>query len=368
MDDLPPRSKGMRFFVLDCHSSATNDIKSILEILGHEVVYWPISVYFQKIFGHDKRQPEIINASTWLDLNKEMCDQFSEKYESYLSQFDGFIVSAFSSFALLFERFDKPIIVVNAVRYEIPFTDKPASWDLLNQFLVDGVKRHKIFLVSNNKGDAIYLKKATGLDSELIPSLGLYTNAKYSGKNNAYVFHNPKKNPFIETFKSYLRLDSLIHSPPENYLWQTLYDYKGIIHIPYQVSIMSLFEQYSANVPLFFPSKECLIALQSLAPANVLNEISFFWLLKKIPPSQTPGDLNNLSDPNVVKFWIDSADYYDKENMPYIQYFDSPQHLKFLLLNTDTQEISRKMQADNLKKKEWVLKKWEEVLDRVSQT
>ncbi|MCJ7767674.1 hypothetical protein MUP79_04735, partial [Candidatus Bathyarchaeota archaeon] len=35
-------------------------------------------------------------------------------------------------------------------------------------------------------------------------------------------------------------------------------DDKGIIHMPYECSTMSIFEQYSANVPLFFPSKSFL--------------------------------------------------------------------------------------------------------------
>lgn len=360
--------KPLRFFVLDYHSSATADIINIFEELGHEVVCWTISPYSQRIFGRDNDLVEIINLDNWQSINKEMCDQFSTKYEDFLNQFDGFLVTAFSSYSLLYEKFEKPIIIVNAARYEIPFTDKPYLWDRLNTFLIDGVSRNKIFLVANNKGDVAYLKKYTGLDSDYIPSLCDYTKAEYSGKNKAFVLHNPRENAFIRNVEDELSRLGLVQSHPKNFKsWQTLYDYQGIIHIPYQISIMSLFEQYTANVPLFFPSKTFLFHLQKQKPNDVLSEVSFFSLFNSIPPPKTPGDLNNMSDPNVVKFWIDSADYYDEDNMPYIQYFNSFDHLKKLLRNTDTQLISRKMKEHNLKRKEMVLNKWRGVLDKVSQ-
>ena len=43
------------------------------------------------------------------------------------------------------------------------------------------------------------------------------------------------------------------------YKWQEVADYKGVIHIPYNASTMSLFEQYASNIPLFFPTLEFLM-------------------------------------------------------------------------------------------------------------
>jgi hypothetical protein len=365
---LQKPQKPLRFFVLDYHSSATADIINIFEALGHEVVYWTISPYSQRIFGHDNHQVEIINLDTWVNLNTEMCDQFYERYGDFLDQFDAFIVTSFSSFALIFEKLNKPIIVINSARYEIPFTDKKDLWNLLNNYLIDSVLNEKIFIVSNNNGDLSYLKYYTGIESEFIPSLCIYTKAEYSHKFNSFVFWNTRNNYFLKQIESLFLFSRLINDFPKNYCsFQGLFNYKGIIHFPYQISVMSLCEQYSANVPLFFPSKDFLYLLQNQRPTDILNEVSFFWMFKSVPPPTLVGDLNNLKDPNVLKFWIDSADFYNEENMPYIQYFHSFEHLEYLLRTVDTQEISKKMKEHNLKKKKMVFEKWKRLLDKVTE-
>mgnify|MGYP003351664753 CR=1 FL=1 len=54
--------------------------------------------------------------------------------KDYLEQFDGFIVTHSPVFCLLFEKFCKPIILINSCRYEQPFswTNDIESWDWLN--------------------------------------------------------------------------------------------------------------------------------------------------------------------------------------------------------------------------------------------
>ena len=293
---------------------------------------------------------------------------FTEKYHEFLSQFDGFIVTPFSSFAFLYEKTNKPIIIVNAARYEIPFTDKPDLWKSLDRFLISGAKKNKIFFVANNIGDAKYLEFYTGIESEIIPSLCLYSQAEHSGKNREFIFHNPRNRGSIKLLERAFETLGLATQCPRDYgSFQTVCDYRGIVHIPYQISTMSIFEQYSANIPLFFPSKDFLFSLQRHNPAYFLDEVSFFHLFKAMPAPTATRDLNNLKDPNIVRFWIDSADYYDEENMPHILYFHSFEHLRKLLQTVDTQEISRKMKEHNLKKKKKVFDKWKELLDKVAQ-
>ncbi|CAF5192647.1 unnamed protein product, partial [Rotaria magnacalcarata] len=43
-----------------------------------------------------------------------------------------------------------------------------------------------------------------------------------------------------------------------HYRYTELAQHPGIIHIPYQVSLMSIFEQYRMNIPLFVPSLDLL--------------------------------------------------------------------------------------------------------------
>ena len=47
--------------------------------------------------------------------------------------------------------------------------------------------------------------------------------------------------------------DADAKSEPQS--WHTLYHRKAIVHFPYEISTMSIFEQYSAGVVLLFPSR-----------------------------------------------------------------------------------------------------------------
>ncbi|OGN57805.1 MAG: hypothetical protein A3D18_05105 [Chlamydiae bacterium RIFCSPHIGHO2_02_FULL_49_29] len=357
--------KRLRFFNLDLHISVIADVKNIFETFGHEVVDWSLSGATW-VFGKQRDAVDIVNEKTWMDLNPEMCERFYERYKDFLNQFDGFIVTHNSSFSLLYEKFNKPIIIINSTRYENPFTRSLDRWIWLNDYLKKGVKKNKIFIISNNKGDQRYLKFYTGLDSLHIPSLCLYTNAEYTGRQEGFILHCLSGTNFhFSLFEKLYNRDLFQnHKLSFRYQWQNLYDYQGVVHFPYQVSTMSLFEQYSANVPLFVPTKRFLYELFSMYPYAILSQLSFFVVNNASPPA-TGGDLNNINDSRVIKAWIDSADYYDSDNMPFIQYFGSFEELEFLLQTADLKEISKKMKQHNLKRKERIMEKWKEVLTKV---
>ncbi|HSX13421.1 MAG TPA: hypothetical protein VLE96_03265 [Chlamydiales bacterium] len=359
-----PSQKKLRFFNLDCHISVIADVKQILESFGHEVVDWSISGHTW-VFDRNRNSVEVVNHTTWADMDQDMCNRFYARYGKFLSQFDAFIVTHTPSFSLLYQKLNKPILIVNSTRYEHPFLAYPNKLEWLNNYLKDGVARNKIFVVSNNKADQAYLKHYTGIESEWIPNLCAYTNAKYTGNTEGFIFHT--QNDFMLPILTDLwGKTPLIQNAnlPERYRWPKLYDFKGIVHFPYQVSIMSLFEQYTANVPLFFPSKDFMRALRGMYSGRILSAISYYYLYSVAPPN-VPGDLNHTYDPQVLNFWLDSADFYDEENMPYIQYFDSYDHLKTLLETVDCQAISKKMAEHNVKRREMIFKKWEKVIQNI---
>lgn len=353
----------LRFFNLDLHISVIADVKNIFESLGHEVVDWSISGHTW-VFGKSRNQVDIVNENTWSTLNKEMCDRFYERYKDFLSQFDGFIVTHTPAFALLYEKCNKPIIIVNSTRYESPFTRKPESWKWLNNYLKEGVRNNRIFIVSNNKGDSHYLRYYTGIESDVIPSLCLYTNLKYRGTNNKFYCHGILGS-FAPEWTKVATDIGLFTRLPSGYSWEDLYNLKGIVHFPYQVSTMSLFEYYSANIPLFFPTKEFLFKLYNLYPQDILGQLSFLGREDLLARPLPLNDPNNILNHDIIKLWIDLADYYDVENMPHIQYFNSFNELDRLLKMSNCREISQKMEEHNKIRQARAFKKWQEILEKV---
>ena len=237
------------------------------------------------------------------------------------------------------------------------------KWIKFNKYLQSGIDSGKIIPLSNNKYDASYTEYFTNRKWPVIPSLCKYTNSKYTGTREKFLYFS--KLPLNLNNKNLISKEKAFKS---SYFWQDLYDYKGIIHIPYNVSTMSIFEQYTANVPLFFPSWEFLGKLRKETQGHgVLSETSWNQVHKLSSNSSIISgrdDPNNFDDNQNIMDWAKLSDFYDKENMPHIQYFDSFEHLDILLNHVNLKEISEKMKEHNQKRKEEIYNRWEKVIQQ----
>jgi hypothetical protein len=345
----------IKLFNLDLHISVIKDIQYILNDIysdKFEIVNWSLSGH-SFIFNQNKVSPEFINSDTWKDIDLNMINNFVKKYSDFLKTFDGFIVTHTPIFCLLYETFNKPIILINSTRYEQPFSwnNNIEMWNYLNIKLKEMYDKKQLIAVSNNKADAKYLEFGTGIVSNIIPSLCLYTNSEYSPKNNKFIINNN----FNISESDYIINKN--NGLSNGYKWEELYSYKGIIHIPYEISTMSIFEQYSANIPLFFPSKKYLYELIKneghclQSRYNKHNENNNYHLnLDKC-----------LNDDYWLDFWINNADYYDEDNLKHIIYFDNNIHLTNLINNTDTNKIYLKMKEHNIIRKNNVYNSWKNI-------
>jgi predicted O-methyltransferase YrrM len=302
-----------RLFNLDSHVSVLSDVKDIFQKLyGEEVeiTNWSISGD-RWVFGFPYVNVKHITQRSWKNLNPEMIAAFQAEYDTYLSQFDGFIVTHTPAFALLFEKYNKPIIVVNSCRYNQPFcwNNDVSCQHLLNTSLKRMAAAKQLFIVSNNKADQEYLRLGTGLESTHIPSLCAYTKTT----------HNPTEAKEICLTYGYrerfLPCERLINKRNGS-TWKEIYSCQAIFHAPYESSTMSLAEQYTAGVPLFLPSKAYYTKLADEGEPP----------LKSIYMKQCDDAFYDALEPTFdIQFWIDRADYYDEENMPYLYYYDSPE-------------------------------------------
>jgi hypothetical protein len=354
----------MKFFNIDQHVSVIADIAYIFKNLGHEVVDWSLS-------GHhwvmNKPKPKImLSDGTQLTCSgvctEEVCDKFYQQNKDELQKYDAFIACYPVEFALLYEKFNKPIIIVNCIRYDHPNTFNPTLRDRLNEFLKRRHTEGKLYYVCNNKGDQWYTQYMTGIQGMHIPSLCEYTNAKYTGTKNQYVIHDRSE---ITVPGNICISLGAVRNSSWRYSWQDLYSYKGTIHVPYHNGSMSIFEHYTANVPMFFPSKTYMKEL--FHQNRALSDLTFY----RINRAQEPDDINNpnsLRNPAVLNKWLDTCDFYDEGNMKHIQYFDSPAHLEHLLRIVNTHEISNSMATHNEMRRASIYNSWQEILTSIAST
>lgn len=351
----------MKFFNIDQHVSVIADIAHIFRNLGHEVDDWSLSGHHWVL---DKPKPKImLSDGTQLTCSgvcsQEVCDKFYEQNKNELDKYDAFIACYPVEFALLYEKWNKPIIVVNCIRYDHPNTFNPAIRDRLNYFLKSKYSQGKLYYVCNNKGDKFYTRYFTGIEGMHIPNLCEYTNAKYTGTKNQYIIHDRSE---IAVPGNLCVSLSAVRNNSWKYSWPDLYSYKGIIHVPYHNGSMSIFEQYTANVPLFFPSKT--YAKELFYQNKIFSDLTFY----KINKAQEPDDINNpnsLRNPAILDMWIDTCDIYDTENMKHVQYFDSISHLECLLRTVNTKEISNNMANHNMLRRASVYNNWKEILTSI---
>lgn len=296
---------------MDAHICVISDFKSANPDI--EVIDWCISSHAW-VLGRTIDNPKFINHYSFHRINERMIEEFQEEYDSFLKQFDGFIICHVPAFAMIYEKYNKPILMINSCRYDLPFC-QTKDYDMLQKFHECLTRmQSRIIIVSNNLSDQAYTYAGTGIKPLYNPSLCLYTNVKY--------------NPIKPTFLCYsadvnLKYD-LITNKYEilpRYEWSDIVSYRGIVHFPYEISTMSMFEQFSAGCPLFFPSKTYL-----KSNSKNLISMSAYWG-------------NNCPD-NIKEFlnldtWIEYSDMYSIFQSPNTYYYDSIEHL-FILLNNFT--------------------------------
>ena len=322
----------MKLFNMDLHISVIEDFKNLFPKIN--ITHWCLSGHAW-VFSRQTFYPEVINPSTWTNLDETMIHNFQNKYDEFLSSFDGFICGHPNSFAMIFEKYNKPIILINSCRTDLPF-----CWSKNNDMLVKYKaclqrlhSKNLLIAVSNNKADQLYTIKGYGIQTTHIPSLCAYTNMKYSPTKSTFLCYTGDVDHPMITKKKELG---------HGYKWEDLCKFKGIIHFPYEISTMSLFEQYTAGIPLFFPSKKMVLE-------RGLQSIKAYWR------NEVPPHLKEVSDLNI---WIENADFYEVFKSPNVYIFNSIPHLITLL-----QDFTWKDDSLFLKKhKDNIVGKWNELL------
>jgi len=348
----------MKFFNLDCHVSVIADIKKIFKDLGHEVVSWSISGH-NWVFDRNSDNVDVINQSNWRQIDSQMCDQFYERYKDYLTQFDGFICTYPLSFSLLYEKFNKPIILHIPIRYEVPFENSKEKWINFNKFLIKGIENRIVFPIANSVYDKNYFEFFTKKNCDYIPNICDYTNTLWKPTQEKFLWYS--KLPIMMSNDSIVNKSSL-----GRYKWSDISKFKGIIMIPYNCSTMSIFEFYSSNIPLFCPSINFMIELYKDYNNYVLSELCWNKLSNSKSQSIIECDItkdpNNYLDIEIMKKWIELSDFYNEEWMPHIVYFESFEDLEKKIKDSDLFGISEKMKEFNQIRKNNIHKMWENKL------
>ncbi len=339
----------IKLFNMDLHIAVIGDFKNIMQHLFNDdkisITEWCISSH-SFAFNKQPQTVHFVNQYTWWNINTELIHQFATHYHDFLSTFDGFIVTHSPIFCRLFESFNKPIIMINSCRYDQPFcfTNNKVEREKLNECLLRLHNRKLLIAVSNNKGEQEYLQLGTTIKSEYIPSLCLY-NQKYNISSNEIMTDANNKLPS--------RIQPVKCKPSTRFTWEDYYKTKAFIQIPYECSTMSIFEQYSSNIPMIFPTKSFYkqLVIEKYTVMNNYNEI--YWKKNTVPIE--------LEDTMSLDWWLERSDYYNNDVMKYCYYFDSWDELQ-VLIDTFTDTYKNEREEFIKERTRTVMEKWKSIM------
>jgi len=358
----PDPGSGLRLFNLDLHIGPVSDIRAVVTPLGVELTDWTLSQHAE-IIGRRREPVRACNAVTWRRISPRMVQRFLDRYGRYLERYDGFVVTHTPVFAALFLPLGKPVVVVSTTRYEIPFTDDPARWRWLDDVLIAADREGQACFVANNRGDRDYLRYFTGIESRYIPSLCDYTAAPYRPSTDRFAIGGRAP----EVFEG-IRDATAGRAVPaaelfgRNAPWTARHSVRGWIHVPYNVSQMTFFEQHSAAVPVYFPSDELLCEWSRAERPGVLSELSMYRVLGLDPTGLEPGNPNRFQDEETVRWWLARSDFATGATLGGAIRFSSEEELAALLADQDDTEVSARMRVVNEVRRAEAVAGWSEVV------
>jgi hypothetical protein len=180
------------------------------------------------------------------------------------------------------------------------------------------------------------------------------------------------KSPFMKQMFGKLKqrwndaIDSqaLLMAQAQSYLPEGYLDnYTAVIHIPYNISTMSMFQHVRANIPIWVPTKRLLKELW-LDPKEP-NELS--WC-NFVPGSESNAStMDTVKRQDVLDKWLEYADFYKADVLPLVYQFDSIEELVEKVITTDYQTAMENAESKQEHSRENILFAWEQVLQGLNE-
>ena len=374
--------KPLKLFAMDHHHAVLWDVKQILRPLGVKVDFHWLS---------DGRPPvneaiptSVPSFSSSLDIYKPPVEQpLSEECKQYIKAgiYDGIVTSHSIVTCHRLKDCSLPMIHVNSTRFGNNWIVDSEKHSKLVQSIQDLFQQDRLTVVHNNKGDAEYFHqyfpRLSPHQELVIPSLCeshlrlrnqvvrptkilLWDTRQTLLKGDGSPFMKELYTRLKQVLEDALDSQAILLAEAKTFLPEGYLDnYTAVIHIPYNVSTMSMFQQVRANIPIWIPSKKLLATIW--ADTKEPNELS--WTVFAPGSEKVASSMDQVRDPKVIERWLETADFYNPEILPLALPFDSIEDLLEKVMTTDYQTMMNKSEQEHEKHREDIIFAWERVLE-----
>ena len=371
----------------DHHGAPVADLRGIFEPLGvrfiEHTLYMPSRCAVLCTCDH-VGSVKVLNDSSILDPSPQVLEAFWNAYrrDRDMQQVDAFLVTYTIPLVEVYARFNKSIIMVPALRYERTLWDDKNRWRALNERIRNLFASPRNVIGANNMYDQQYVKYFTGIEPHYIPSFCAYTGERYNPTRSSYLYARRVNQPVGAYWTAPLQEQyAHVNATFKLFELRELYEvfefadlcaHLGIVYLPYQVSLMSFFEQFRMDIPLFAPSLELLARLHS--EHHLVYDRTNYYMRKQsgsliaahASQASTP-DPNDDLDADSLRHWLSFADFY---TLPCVSYFESAEHLVDTLHSMTLErlhEISASMHKFNVHSLKTLLRYWRRHLSLIAQ-
>lgn len=310
---------------------------------------------------------KVLTKSNGISPNAATRTRFVQAYKNDPEMKSVDIVMCFHPSAMceLFMPLDKRLFVIATTRYEMGRESKQA-WQQWNENLKRIAEKSSNLVAANNLYDAKYIEYFTGIQPRVIPSW-IPMKHFWTGVSADILIapiHSPSTSQIHSRMKKLSTRLKPLKEKYEHYTFQQLSENTAIVHIPYQTSVMSLFEQYGMGIPILVPSPAFLWELHDTY--DIVSERTWKRIRTGTRPSGSilPG-ATDIPDPNddlhkdAFLYWIRYADYYQ---WPHIIQFGSWEELERLIASSAWTDISHKMKIYHQRELENTKRVWDSEL------
>jgi hypothetical protein len=277
----------------------------------------------------------------------------------------------------LYLALNKSVFMIAAVRYEHG-QGESRQWARFNRVIQRVAANPRNLVAANSVYDAEYLRYFTGVNATYVPSLCDDVRARYTGTNPVVLLaHSHVEgsglawNVAVRALANRtITFAGINNVYPRRYEYADLATHRAMVHFPYTVSVMSFFEHYRMNIPLFVPSLEFMIRLQlkhgllseRTWERTITGRVPANSSVPRHPSYPAAPDPNDDTSAEALRYWLRFADFYV---LPHVQYFDSFDDLVVQIEACDLMGVSLKMQEENKRRINRTVEQWREILKRV---
>ena len=381
-----PKQPLIKLFGMDHHHAVLWDARKVLRPLGIYLdFYWlsdgrpPVNEAIPSTVPSFQSSLDIYRSEPLKPLSNEFLDFFTKQ------SYDGILTSHSLVTSFRLKELGLPQYHINSTRFGNDWIQVPSKHKMLVDALRTLLQTNRLTIIHNNLGDKHYFHQyfpTPAPQQELsIPSLceqGMRLRLKTPLKPKLLVWDTRQvllqegKSPFMkelyakckgawgDSFESQAILMAEAGSYlPEGYLD----DYSAVVHIPYNVSTMSMFEQGRANIPIWVPSKRLLKQLWT--DVQEPNELS--WTVFSPGSEAHASTMDDVRNPEVVEHWVNTADFYNPDILPTALTFDSIEELLEKGFTTEYQSIINMSESSHQQRREGIAFAWEQVFRTLRQ-